>query len=56
MPIEIKELTVKIEVTQSQFESDNKQEANKLTPLAKKQLIKECVEEVIRKLEDKFDR
>ena len=42
--------------SQNQFENNHNKEASSLTPLVKKQLIKECVEEVMRKLEDKLDR
>ncbi len=56
MPIEIKELTIKINVTTNLNEKDTKQEADKISPLAKKQIVKECVEVVIGILEDKLNR
>jgi len=55
MPIEIKELVVKFNVTDNKNTEDNNQISNPVYPNYKK-LVKDCTEKVIKQLERKIER
>ncbi len=56
MAIEIKELIVKITVNEVKVSSPKEVLASQLLPQTKKEIINECVERVIEKLERKSQR
>lgn len=55
MPIEIKELTVKLTVDK-QSTIENEKFSTKLDPLNRRSIIDECVDKVLMILENRFDR
>jgi len=55
MAIEIKELVIKMEVGDKKT-APRKDEVGRLSDNARKQIVQECVEKILKKLESKFDR
>ena len=53
MAIEVKELVVKVNVQEDNFP---KKTTTEVRPVVTKKLVKECVEQVMRKLELKLER
>jgi Family of unknown function (DUF5908) len=54
MPIEIKELTIRITLTENNHSSDK--QANTISKSLKKEIINDCVEKVLQKIQKQMDR